>query len=121
MSVLVSAIYCYYLVGRSVFGKVTRLWAGWSWVRSKAEAIHLHSPNRPDWHWSTFSLTFSGYRGIFAQGQSDQGAKLCTLFYLTLRLGTSVTTPLLAPTPLRAFTPTTLPLPIYFMYINRHS
>jgi len=71
-------------------------------------------------HWSIFSLTFSEYLGIFPQRQSDQDAKLSTLFYLMLRLGMNGTTPLLVPTPLRAFTPTTVPLTFYFIYINRH-
>jgi len=72
-------------------------------------------------HWSIFSLTFSECRGIFPQGQSVLGAKLSTLFYLMLRLGMNGTAPLLAPTPLRALTPTTVPLPIYLIYINKHS
>jgi hypothetical protein len=117
---LFECFYRFYLMG-GAYSVETRLWAGWSRVISQAEAINLQSPNRPDWHWSTFSLTFNGYQGIFPQGQSDQFAKLSTRFYLMLRLGMNGNKPLLTPTPLHAFTPTTLSLPFYFVYINRHS
>jgi hypothetical protein len=49
----------------SVDGIVTRLRAGWSWVRIPAILRHFSSPKRPGWLWGAPSPTFSGYQGPF--------------------------------------------------------